>query len=66
MNMNDIIKTSFFDSSGYGSMKTTLADARDIDSGSQLDDVKPWFDNSIQQSKQVYGHKYFYHGKKNV
>ena len=36
----DIIKEMYYDPAGYGSLKTTLADAKEIDPTIKLDDVK--------------------------
>ena len=53
MNKNDEIKQVFHDLLGCGSIKTTLAEAREIDSSSKLDDVNTRFDNNLQQIKHV-------------
>ena len=39
-NKNDIISKVYFERSGYGSIKTTLDDARKIDKSININDVK--------------------------
>ena len=53
MNKNILIK-QMKNPPGYGSIETTLACAREIDSSIKLDDANEWFDNSVSR-KQVYG-----------
>ena len=38
-----IISDIYFDRAGYGSLKTTLADARDKDKTIKMEDVKEFF-----------------------
>ena len=47
-NKNDIISKIYFDKSGYGTMKTTLADARKIDKSININDVKQFFFNELK------------------
>ena len=48
-NKNDIISKIYFDKSGYGSMKTTLDDARKIDKSIKINDVKQFFNNNVEK-----------------
>ena len=43
------------DPAGYGSMKNTLADAKEIDPSIKLDDVKDFLNKYVEQKKQAHG-----------
>ncbi|MFM7979557.1 MAG: hypothetical protein ACKPKO_09600, partial [Candidatus Fonsibacter sp.] len=43
----------------FGSLKNTLSDAREIDKTITIDDVKKWFDNNVEQKKQLLGSNSF-------
>ena len=46
---NELISKIYFDKSGYGSIKTTLDDARKIDKSITLNDVKQFFNNNVEK-----------------
>ena len=45
----------YFDPSGYGSIRNTLSDAKQIDSTIKLDDVTELFAQYVEQKKQLHG-----------
>ena len=47
MNKNDIISKVYYDFGGYGSIKRTLAEAREIDPTIKEQDVKDWKGTNI-------------------
>ena len=51
MNKKDIITKTYFDPAGFGSLKTTLEDARKHDSSITAKDVKDWKDKIVQRTK---------------
>ena len=58
MKMIGIIKTLYYDPAGYGLLKTTFADAKEIDPTIKKD-VKPCFNKKVEQKKQTRGTKSF-------
>ena len=58
-NKNDIISKIYFDKSGYGSMKTTLDDARKIDKSINISDVKQFFNNNVEKKTNLKGYNSF-------
>ena len=46
---NNIISKVYYDKSGYGSIKTTLDDARKIDKSITINDVKEFFNNNVDK-----------------
>ena len=58
-NKNDIISKIYFDKSGYGSMKTTLDDARKIDKSININDVKQFFNNNVEKKTNLKGYNSF-------
>ena len=49
------IKKVYFDPSGYGSIKDTLSDAKQIYSTIKLDDVQELFAQYVEQKQQLHG-----------
>ena len=45
----------YYDPAGYGSMKNTLADAKEIDPSIKLDAVKYFLNKYVEQKKQAHG-----------
>ena len=58
-NKNDIISKIYFDRSGYGSIKTTLDDARKIDKSINLNDVRQFFNNNVEKKTNLKGYNSF-------
>ena len=48
MSKVETIKNIFYDPAGYGSMKNTLTDAKQVDPSIKLDDVKESFNECIE------------------
>ena len=59
MSKSDIISKIYNDPSGYGSIKTTLADAKLKDKTIKLDDVKNWFNKNVEQKTKHSGQNSF-------
>ena len=59
MKKKDIISKLYYDPAGFGSLKTTLADARAVDPATRMPDVKKWFEEHSQIKKQVCEQKSF-------
>ena len=54
-NKDDIIKDAYYSDSGYGSIKTTLKDAKEIDPSITYNDVKKWFAENVDRLKPMKG-----------
>ena len=59
MSKTEIITKVYNDPSGFGSLKNTLSDAREIDKTITIEDVKKWFDSNVEQKKQLPGSNSF-------
>ncbi|MFM7990448.1 MAG: hypothetical protein ACKPKO_65135 [Candidatus Fonsibacter sp.] len=59
MSNKEIIRKVYNHPFGFGSLKNTLAVAREIDKTINIDDVKTWFDNNVEQKKQFTWFKFF-------
>ena len=59
MSKSDIISKIYNDPSGYGSIKTTPADAKLKDKTIKLDDVKNWFNKNVEQKNKHSGQNSF-------
>ncbi len=57
--VNEIISKIYNDPSGFGSLKTTLEDARKIDKSITNEDVKKFFQEKVEQKKQIPGYNSF-------
>ena len=55
MSKSEIISKIYHDPAGYGSMKSTLGDARKVDKSVTLDHVKTWFSQNVEKKTQVSG-----------
>ena len=58
-NKQDVIKNIYFDRSGFGSMKTTLKEAREKDKTITMADVQQFFRKNVEQRKQLRGQNSF-------
>ena len=59
MDKNDIISKIYFDRSGYGSKKTTLADAKKVNKNITTKDVDEFFKKTVAEKKQLKGYNSF-------
>jgi hypothetical protein len=59
MSKDEIIKKVYFEPSGFGSRKTTLADSKKIDNSITNDDVKQFLKKNTEQKTQVKGYNSF-------
>ena len=57
--INEIISKIYNEPSGFGSLKTTLEDARKIDKSITNEDVKKFFRENVEQKKQIQGYNSF-------
>ena len=55
MNKNDIISKIYTDPSGFGSIKKTLDEAKQVDKSITIDDVKDWFRKNVEKKNQLKG-----------
>ena len=53
MNKEDIIPRVYNDLSGFGSLKQTLADAKEVDPSIKLDDVRKWLEENTKRKQQL-------------
>ena len=56
---DDIIKSVYFDRSGFQSIQKTYQDSKQKDASITLNDVKQWFSKHTQTKKQLYGYNSF-------
>ena len=56
MSKDTINDKIYHDPAGFGSMQTTLADARKIDKTITMDDVKKWFDKNVERKTNLKGY----------
>ena len=54
-----IISSVYFDKSGYGSKKITLADAKEKDKSITMNDIDKFFKDNVEQKKQLKGYNSF-------
>ena len=59
MTKDSIIAKIYFDPAGYGSMQTTLQDARKMDKSITSDDVKAWFNKNVERKTNLKGYNSF-------
>ena len=59
MNKSEIIEKVNYDKSGHGSIGQTLTDARHIDKTITYSNVKDWFDENIENKRQLKGQNSF-------
>ena len=57
--VDEIISKIYNEPSGFGSLKTTLEDARKIDKSITNEDVKKFFQEKVEQKKQIPGYNSF-------
>ena len=58
-NVNQIISKVYYDKSGYGSLKTTLENVRKTDKSITNNDIKKFFQENVEQKKQLKGYNSF-------
>ena len=56
---NDVLKKIYFDRSGFGSIRTTYADAKAKDNTITMSDVKTFFEDYVEKKKQQKGFNSF-------
>ena len=56
---DSIIDKIYHDLAGFGSMKTTLDDARKVDKSITMNDVKKWFDKNVERKTNLKGYNSF-------
>ena len=56
---NDIINKIYFDKAGFGSKKQTLKDAREKDKSITMADIDKFFNQNVEQKKQIRGRNTF-------
>jgi transposase InsO family protein len=59
MSKNDIISKVYYDTAGYGSIASTLADAKKVDSSITYQDVVNWKNNQVERKTNLRGHNSF-------
>ena len=59
MSKDDIISRIFFDPAGYGSIQTTLNDAKKYDSTITFEDVKKWKEKHTERKTNLKGQNSF-------
>ena len=59
MDKNEIIKKVYYDPSGFGSIQSTLKDARAKDKTITLNDVKAWFKINVERKTSLKGYNCF-------
>jgi len=55
MSKNEIISKIYHDPSGFGSIKKTLDEAKQVDKSITLDHVKDWFSKNVEKKNQLKG-----------
>jgi len=55
MSKNEIISKIYNDPSGFGSVKKTLDEAKQLDKSITIDDVKDWFHKNVEKKNQLKG-----------
>ena len=53
------ISRAYNDLSGFGSLKQTLADAKEVDPSIKVDDVKQWLEENTKRKQQLKGQNSF-------
>ena len=59
MTKHNTISRMYNDLSGFGSLKQTLADAREVDPSIRLDDVRQWMEENTTRKQQLKGQNSF-------
>ena len=59
MTKQDTISKVYNDFAGYGSLKQTLQDAKEVDPSIKLDDVRQWMEDITKRKKQLPGQNSF-------
>jgi hypothetical protein len=49
---NNIIKSIYYDKSGFGSVQSTYQKARQKDASIRIKDVKDWFFNNVEEIRK--------------
>ena len=55
MDKNEIIKKIYYDPAGFGSIQTTLKDAKAKNSTININDVKAWFKQNVERKTDLKG-----------
>jgi hypothetical protein len=55
MSTDNIISDAYYSESGYGSIKSVLKDAREVDPNITYNDVKKWMDENVDRLKHMRG-----------
>ena len=59
MDKNEIIKKVYYDPAGFGSIQTTLKDARAKDKAINRNDVKAWFKRNVERKTNLKAYNSF-------
>ena len=59
MSKQDSISRVYNDLSGFGSLKQTLADSREVDDTIRIDDVRQWMEENTKRKQQLPGQNSF-------
>ena len=59
MTKDDTISKVYNDFAGFGSLKKTLADAKEVDPSIKLEDVRQWMEENTKRKKQLPGQNSF-------
>ena len=59
MDKNEIIKKLYYDPAGFGSIQTTLKDAKAKDKTININDVKAWFKRNVERKTNLKGYNSF-------
>ena len=59
MDKNETIKKLYYDPAGFGSIQTTLKDAKVKDKTININDVKAWFKRNVERKTNLKGYNSF-------
>ena len=55
MKFDELIKKVYYDPGGYGSIQDTFKEVKKLNSSVKLDDIKDWFERTIERKKNLRG-----------
>ena len=55
MKFDELIKKVYHDPGGYGSIQDTFKEVKKLNSSVKLDDIKDWFERTIERKKNLRG-----------
>ena len=55
MKFDELIKKVYYDPGGYGSIQDTFKEVKKLTSSVKLDDIKDWFERTIERKKNLRG-----------